>query len=992
MISPTSGKGSWAFNRVPADIGVEAAALASELKSRISGEVLFDAGYRALYTTDSSNYRQVPIGVVRPKTVDDIVEAVAACREFNAPVLMRGCGTSLAGQCCNVAVVIDTSKYLHHVLSMDPDARTAWVEPGTVLDNLRDQAENFNLTFASDPATHSHCTLGGMIGNNSCGVHSVMGGKTVDNIEELEILTYDGLRMRVGETSEAELESIIREGGRRAEIYAGLKALRDKYAEVIRKRYPDIPRRVSGYNLDYLLPERGFHVARALVGSEGTCVTVLGARTRLVYSSPARSLLVLGYPDVYSAGDDILEVLDAGPIGLEGIDKRLVENMAKTNIHPEGVRILPDGQGWLLAEFGGESSEESDQKAQKLIDALKRSRKGKAPSFMLLGDPAEQKSIWLVRESGLGATARVPGNPDAWEGWEDSSVHPKDLGNYLRDLRKLFNKYRYDSPLYGHFGQACIHCRITFDLFTTEGIRNFRSFISDAVDLVLSYNGSLSGEHGDGQSRAEFLPRMFGEELLGAFREFKSIWDPQWKMNPGKVVDPYPIDANLRLGTHYRPPSLRTQFKYPEDKRSFSYAILRCVGVGNCRQEHHQTMCPSYMVTREEMHSTRGRSRLLFEMLQGDVIKDGWRSKEVREALDLCLACKGCKGDCPMHVDMATYKAEFLYHYYRHRLRPPDAYSMGLIYWWSRFASRMPRIANFCMQTPPMSTLIKMAGGISTKRKFPKYANRTFRDWFIDRGTKNEGRPKVILWADTFNNYFYPEVAVAGVEALEANGYQVYVPPEDLCCGRPLFDFGMLGLAKYLLRQVLRILRPMIEEGVPVIGLEPACLTTFRDELVSLFPDDLNAFRLSRQSFFLGEFLSKKTASFSPPELKRKALVHGHCSHKSIFTLDSEEQVMKKMGLDYTILDAGCCGVSGAFGFKKSNYDLSVQLGERVLLPAVRGADKSTIIIADGFSCREQIAQMTDRRALHLAQVLCMALQREDGQVADYPERKFYKS
>jgi len=991
MSSAKIEKGSRGSKGVTEGIGVDAAALASELKYRISGEVLFDAGYRAIYATDASNYRQVPIGVVRPKTVDDVVETVAACRIFNAPVLMRGCGTSLAGQCCNVAVVIDTSKYLHRVLSLDQDSRTAWVEPGTVLDDLRDKAENYHLTFATDPATHSHCTLGGMIGNNSCGLHSLMGGKTVDNIEELDILTYDGLRMRVGETTEEELESIVREGGRRAEIYAGLRALRDRYAGEIRTRYPDIPRRVSGYNLDYLLPERGFNVARALVGSEGTCAIVLQARTRLVHSPPARSILVLGYPDIYRAGDDILEVLDAGPIGLEGMDKKLIDNVAGKNLHPQGLRMLPGGEGWLLAEFGGETRAESEDKAQALINALKRSRKGKAPAFRLFTDPAEQKTIWLVREAALAATARVSGNTDAWEGWEDSSVHPKDLGNYLRDLRKLLNKHLFDSSLYGHFGQACIHCRINFDLFTAEGIRKFRSFISDAVDLVLSHNGSISGEHGDGQSRAEFLPRMFGEELVGAFREFKSIWDPQWKMNPGKVVDPYPMDSNLRLGTHYRPFSPRTQFGYPDDKQSFPYAILRCVGVGSCRQEHHNTMCPSYMVTREEKYSPRGRSRLLFEMLQGEVISGGWRSREVKEALDLCLACKGCKGDCPTRVDMATYKAEFLYHYYRYRLRPPDAYSIGLIYWWSRLASRVPRFANFFMQTPPVSTFIKMAAGISTKRKFPKYANPTFRDWFIRRGTSNEGRPKVILWADTFNNYFYPEVAIAGVEALEANGYQVYVPPKELCCGRPLFDFGMLGPAKYLMRQVLDALKPMIEEGVPVVGLEPACLTTFRDELVSLFPDDLNALRLSRQSFFLGEFLSERAADFSPPELRRQALVHGHCSHKSVFTLNGEEQVMKKMGLNYSILDSGCCGVSGAFGFKRANYDLSVQLGERVLLPAVRGADKSTIIIADGFSCREQIAQMTDRRALHLAQVLCMALHQEGEQAADYPERKFYK-
>ncbi len=467
------------------------------LTDRLQGEVRFDAGSRALYATDSSNYRQTPIGVVIPKSVEDVIQTVAVAREYGLPVLARGGGTSLAGQCCNVALVMDMSKYLHHILQLDPQRKIARVQPGTVLDDLRTEAEKHHLTFGPDPATHSHNTLGGMIGNNSCGVHSVMAGKTDENIEELDILTYDGLHMRVGKTSEEDLKRIIQLGGRKGEIYAKLKALRDRYAHLIREKYPDIPRRVSGFNLPYLLPENGFHVARALVGSESTCVTVLEATVKLVDSPPGRTLLVLGYPDVYAAGDHVPEIMSFHPIGLEGIDDRLVNFMKKEKKHDKDLHLLPEGNGWLLVEFGGQDKQESDDKARQLIDALKQ--QDHPPSTKLYDDREEEERVWVIRESGLGATAMIPHEPLTWPGWEDSAVPPERVGNYLRDLRKLLDKFGYSCSLYGHFGQGCIHTRIDFDLVTPAGIQKYREFVDQAADLVVSYGGSLSGEHGDGQ-------------------------------------------------------------------------------------------------------------------------------------------------------------------------------------------------------------------------------------------------------------------------------------------------------------------------------------------------------------------------------------------------------------------------------------------------------------------------------------------------------------
>ena len=959
MPRDADAKGARAFS---AD---RAQALMRALRSRIEGEVRFDAGSRALYATDASNYRQVPVGVVIPKTVDDVVTTVALCREHDAPVLPRGGGTSLCGQCCNVAVVIDFSKYLHHILALDPAARRARVQPGTVLDDLRHAAERHHLTFPPDPSTHTHNTLGGMIGNNSCGVHSVMGGKTVDNIESLEVLTYDGIQLHVGATPSDELERVLAEHTPRAEIYRKLKALVDRYADLIRARYPKIPRRVSGYNLDELLPENGFHVARALVGSEGTCVTVLEATTRLVYSPPSRSLLVLGYEDVFSAADHVPEILEHQPVGLEGIDDALVDDMKTIRLHPQNLKLLPPGRGWLLVEFGGETKADADARAHDVMSALRRKRS--PPTMKLYDDAREEKMVWKVRESGLGATAHVPNKNITWEGWEDAAVAPDRLGDYLRDFRKLLERYQYVGDLYGHFGQGCVHTRIDFDLETQPGIDKYRRFIRDAAQLVTSYGGSLSGEHGDGQSKAAFLSMMFGPELVQAFAEFKAIWDPKGRMNPGKVVDPYDPTENLRLGSHHNPTQVMTYFRYPADSGSFNRAILRCVGVGECRREHGGTMCPSYRVTREEAHSTRGRARMLFEMQKREVIADGWRDRHVREALDLCLACKGCKGDCPVNVDMATYKAEFMSHHYRGRLRPMPAYSMGLVYWWARLANHAPSLANAFAQTK----IARRLGGLAEARELPRFAHPTLRQWFDQTRPRTHGR-RVILWPDTFTNYLMPDAGKAAVAVLAHAGCEVVLPPRPLCCGRPLYDWGMLDRALALWRQTLATLKKDIEAGTPVIGLEPACVAAFRDELTNLLPHDENAKRLSRQTFMLSEFL--RDIGYVPPKLVQPALVHMHCNHRAVMHVDAEEWLLHAMGLDFRVPDAGCCGLAGSFGFERHKYELSMKIGEQALLPAIRSAAPDALVIANGFSCREQIRHGAQRHALHVAEVLMRAI------------------
>src|SRR5438270_2770533 len=892
---------------------IDIAALEKELQKNVEGEVRFDAGSKALYAADASNYRQVPIGVVIPKSREDVVQTVAASRKFGAPVLSRGGGTSLAGQCCNVAVVIDWTKYMHQILELNQAEKYARVLPGPICDRLRNAAKPHTLTWGPDPATHNHCTFGGMLGNNSCGAHAQMAGKAANNVHEMDVLLYDGTQMTVGWMDDKKLDEEIRRGGRSGDIYSRLKNLRSKYSKLVEERYPHIPRRVSGYNLDQLIPgEDGrFNIARALVGSESTLVTILEAKVRLMFSYPKRLLLVLGYPSVYESGDHVPEVLKFGPIALEGLDERLIDNVKKKKMRQvEDLSELPEGKGWLVAEFGAGTKEEAEERAREAMKALQASGH---PSMKLYTDEAEQQKIWEVRESGLGATAFVPGEPLSWPGWEDSAVAPDKVGDYLRDLRKLYDKYQYNPALYGHFGQGCIHCRVDFDLFSEAGIRKWRSFMEEATDLVTRYDGSLSGEHGDGQGRAEFLYKMFGNELIEAFREFKAIWDPDWKMNPGKVVDPYPLDTHLRMDPGYRTRPVSTDFRFPADDGSFAAAAERCFGVGACRDQN-AVMCPSYQVTLEEKHSTRGRARLLFEMMRSDSpLEDGWRNEEVKEALDLCLACKGCLHECPVRVDMATYKAEFLSHYYHGRLRPRQAYLLGLIRWEARLAAHAPRLANLLTQRQPLAATGKRIAGIAPERRMPAFAPKTFKQWWRERsgpataaGSSNGCGPasgaattrRVVLWADTFNDHFHPEVAVAATEVLEAAGFTVAVPARSLCCGRPLYDYGMLGLARRLLHQVLDGLREEIRAGTPVVALEPSCGAVFRNELTNMLPDDEDAKRLARQTHTLGEFLAQYAGDWEMPRLERKALVHFHCHQRATSDTDCDQQILDRLGLD----------------------------------------------------------------------------------------------
>jgi FAD/FMN-containing dehydrogenase/Fe-S oxidoreductase len=954
---------------------VDARLLAAELSRRTRAEVRFSAGSRALYANDASVYRQMPIGVVVPRSIDDVVAAVAICREHGAPILARGCGTGLAGQSVNAGVILDFSKHLHQIVELDPERRVARVQPGVVLDVLRARAEEHGLTFGPDPATHTRCTLGGMIGNNSCGVHSILAGVTADNIEALDVLLYDGTRLTVGKTSERELERIIADGGRRGEIYAALRDLRDRYAELIRERFPAIPRRISGFNLDRLLPEHGFDVAAALVGTESTCGLTLEATCRLIPSPQHRALVLLGYDSADVAADQVPRMMEFDPIGLETFDQRLVDNELHKGF-PRHTELLPEGGAWLLVEFGAMTPEEAAEQAERLCGAMRKDG-GPHRSVKLYEDEREVAQVWEIREGGVGHS-KVPGVHPGWPSWEDAAVPPERTGDYLRDLEALCDEHGLRiSCVFGHVGHGCLHTRIDFDFSTAEGVRTYRRFLEDAADLVAGYGGSLSGEHGDGQARGELLDRMFGSELVRAFREFKAIWDPDRRMNPGKAADAAPLDEDLRFDPGYRPLELKTHFAFPQDGFSFTAATERCFGVGVCRELEagEAVMCPSFRATREEAHSTRGRARLLWEMVRATDLTHRWREAAVKESLDLCLACKGCKSDCPVRVDMATYKAEFLSHYYKRRPRPAPAYALGLVYWAAQAGSRAPRLVNALMHAEPSARAVKRIAGIAPEREIPAFAGQDFRRRFAARhGTPSHG-PRVLVWPDTFTTYFEPEVGLAAVEVLQAAGRSVAIPGRPLCCGRPLYDFGMLTLARRQLRQILRELRADIRSGTPLIGLEPSCVAVFRDELPNLMPHDEDAGRLAKQTFTLGEYL--ESIDWAPPPLHGRALVQAHCHHRSVLRFDADRSLLDGLGLQTTVLESGCCGMAGSFGYERGEkYDVSMRCGEDVILPAVRAANADTMVIADGFSCRSQIRHGTTREPLHSAQVLREAVRR----------------
>ncbi|WP_461010017.1 FAD-binding and (Fe-S)-binding domain-containing protein [Streptomyces capparidis] len=960
---------------------VDTRGLERELRRRVDGEVRFDRGSRAVYSTDASNYRQVPLCVVLPRTVDAAVAAVAVCREYAAPVLSRGGGTSLAGQCCNTGVVIDWSKYCHRLVSVDPGRRRCVAEPGLVLDELNRALAGHRLQFGPRPSTHANCTVGGMVGNNACGATAQAYGKVADNVSRLEVLTYDGTRMWVGRTDPREWARRCAEPGRAGEIHRGLAALRDAYGDLVRRRFPRIPRRVSGYNLDALLPDAGPDLAALLVGSESTLVTVLRAELELVPVPEHLSLVVLGFPDVATAGDHVPAVVRHRPHALEGIDDRLVGFESGSRLNPEGLALLPEGRAWLMVQFAGQDRDEARDRARALLD----DPPGGATAARY-DDPERERELWTVRESGLAATAHVPGMPDTWEGWEDSAVAPERLGDYLRDLKALLAESGYGEPsLYGHFGQGCVHTRIPFDLASPRGVARTREFLERAADLVARYGGSLSGEHGDGQARGELLTRMFGPELVEAFGRLKALFDPDDRMNPGKVVAPYRLDENLRLRAGHDPWEPPTAFAYPRDDGRFSRAAGRCVGVGKCRSLQGGVMCPSYRATLEEEHSTRGRARLLFEMVRGDSpVRDGWRSTEVRDALDLCLACKGCAKDCPVGVDMATYKAEFLHHHYAGRPRPAAHWSMGWLPLWARGATRAAGPVNAVTHAGLPGRAVRRLAGVDPAREIPVFAGEPFTRWWASRGGTRGGgrRGEVLLWPDTWTNAFQPAVGRAAVEVLEAAGFHVRVPRRPVCCGLTWISTGQLGVARRVLRRTLRVLDDDLRvldddlrRGVPVAVLEPSCAAVFRGDLPNLLPGDAGARRLTARTHTLAELLTARAPDWAPPPVDATALVQRHCHQHAVLGFDADRALLDRAGLRARVLDAGCCGLAGDFGFVRGHREVSAACAEHALLPAVRAAGDGALVVADGFSCRTQVEQLGPGAVpVHLAEVLAAGL------------------
>ncbi|MGW0854844.1 FAD-binding and (Fe-S)-binding domain-containing protein [Streptomyces sp. NPDC002690] len=932
--------------------------LARDLRSEVRGETSFEATARALTTMDASNYRRVPLGVVAPRDADDVATALAVCRAHGVPVVPRGGGTSIAGQATGRGVVLDLTRHLDAVAELDPEARTAVVQPGVVLDDLRAAAAPHGLTFGPDPSTHSRCTLGGMIGNNSCGAHSVAWGTTADNVHTLTVARYGGDTLRLGRGW----------GAGPSGAPAGLKEFVDRNLAPLRTGFPDLPRRISGYALDALLPEHpgGPDLARAFCGSEGTLGVVTEATVRLVESPPARALAVLGYPDEAAAAEAAAGLLVHGPLTVEGMAADLVRETVG----------LPRGGAWLFVETGGATPAEARDRATRIV------RAADALDAAVVTDPAGQRALWRLREDAAGTATRMPDGTEAWPGWEDCAVPPARLGPYLRAFRALLVEHGLRGTPYGHFGDGCIHVRVDFDLRTPAGIARFRRFSEDQARLVAAHGGSLSGEHGDGQARAELLPLMYGDELVSLFGGFKDLWDPYGGMNPGMLVRPDPLDSNLRFGVLPRRP-VDVAFGYSEDGGDFTAAVSRCVGVAKCRTTAAPgagVMCPSFRATGEEKHSTRGRARLLHEMLAGEIVTDGWRSTEVRDALDLCLSCKGCRSDCPVGVDMATYKAEFLHHHYRGRLRPAAHYAMGSLPRWLRLAAPFAPVLNALARVRPLAALAKRLAGIAPERPIPVLARQTLTRWWAGRreaaGTGQDGA--VLLWPDTFTTHLSPQVGRAAVRVLESAGRTVHHPGAGLCCGLTYVSTGRLDRARTVMRRTLDRLGTSLGEplGRPLVVLEPSCAATLRTDLPELLPDDPRSAELAASVRTLAEYLEEYAPDWNPPRLDREVTGQTHCHQHAVLGDAADRRLRERAGLEGE-LSGGCCGLAGNFGFEKGHWDVSVACAEEQLLPAVRSAAPGTEILADGFSCRTQLEQLAGVRAKHLAEVLAEGLERE---------------
>ncbi|MEV6092532.1 FAD-binding and (Fe-S)-binding domain-containing protein [Streptomyces cellulosae] len=946
--------------------------LAAALRATVRGEVDLGVTARALTTMDASNYRRIPLGVVAPRDADDVAATLAVCRERGVPVVPRGGGTSIAGQATGTGIVLDFTRHMNRLLSLDPDAGTAVVQPGLVLDRLQEAAAPHGLRFGPDPSTHGRCTLGGMIGNNSCGSHSVAWGTTADNVRTLSVITARGERLRPGPGWAGAPES--------------LRPLVQGELARLRTGFPDLPRRISGYAVDALLPENRADVARSLCGSEGTLAVLTEAELTLVRAPRARALAVLAYADESGAAQAAAGLLPYGPLTVEGMAADLVPSAAD----------LPRGGAWLFVEAGGDTEAEARAAAEAIV------RAADVVDALVVTDPARQRTLWRIREDASGTATRMPDGSEAWPGWEDCAVPPARLGDYLRDFRALLAEHGLRGTPYGHFGDGCIHVRIDFDLLTGPGVARFRRFSEELADLVVAHGGSLSGEHGDGQARAELLPRMYGEETVALFERVKGVWDPDGLLNPGMLVRPAPLDADLRFTALPREP-VDVAFGYPADAGDFSAAVRRCVGVAKCRTTSvsgSAVMCPSFRATGEEEHSTRGRARLLHEMLAGEVVTDGWRSTEVRDALDLCLSCKGCRSDCPVGVDMATYKAEFLHHHYEGRRRPAAHYAMGWLPVWLSWAARTRTagVVNALASVGPLARPAKRMGGIAGEREIPRLATEPFTRWWRRRPVTGEG-PLVVLWPDTFTEHLSPSVGRAAVRVLEAAGMRVVLPPTlrlpsaarlgdarsrsplslltarrgRVCCGLTYISTGQLDRARTVLRRTLDLLEPVLATDAPLVVLEPSCAAGLRTDAPELLHDDPRAARLASRVLTFAETLERYAPDWTPPAVNRPVTGQTHCHQHAVLGDGPDRRLREAAGLTGE-LAGGCCGLAGNFGFEQGHYDVSRVCAEEQLLPAVREAPEAAVVQADGYSCRTQLEQLGGVRGRHFAEILAEAL------------------